>query len=136
MLQPAPLADPKDVAWFLASYARARMDAADLPALAEVRKVLEDALGLACEGTKGDHFFRSTLVQTLFFGVFSAWVLWHRTHPGAAERFDLAKTSKYLHLPVLRKLFREVSDPSQLEEWRLEEVLDWTADVLNRGRLQ
>jgi hypothetical protein len=34
MLHAAPLADPRDVAWFLASYARdakARMAAADLP---------------------------------------------------------------------------------------------------------
>ena len=27
------------------------------------------------EGAKGDHFFRSTLVQTLFYGMFSAWVI-------------------------------------------------------------
>jgi hypothetical protein len=78
MLHAAPLADPKDVAWFLASYARdarARMDAVGLPALATVRKALEESLGLKFEGPKGEHFFRSTLVQTLFYGVFSAWVL-------------------------------------------------------------
>ncbi len=66
MLHAAPLADPKDVAWFLASYARdakARMAAADLPALATVRKALEEALGLKFEGDKGDHFFRSTLCR-------------------------------------------------------------------------
>src|SRR5262249_49658243 len=68
MLPPAPLADPKDVAWFLASYARdakARMSAAALPALDTVRNALEEALGMKFEGDKGDHFFRSTLVQTL-----------------------------------------------------------------------
>lgn len=45
----APLSDPRDVAWFLASYARdvrARIEGADLPALAAVRKALEDGLGL------------------------------------------------------------------------------------------
>ena len=33
------------------------------------------------EGDKGAAFFRSTLVQTLFYGVFSAWVLWARQTP-------------------------------------------------------
>jgi hypothetical protein len=135
MLHAAPLADPKDVAWFLASYARdarARMALAELPALATVRQAIEEALGLKFEGDKGDHFFRSTLVQTLFYGVFSAWVLWHRTHPKAGERFDWEKSAKYLHVPILRKLFRELADPVQLDEWKLAEVLDWTAGVLHR----
>jgi hypothetical protein len=135
MLHAAPLADPKDVAWFLASYARdakARMAAAELPALTAVRTALEEALGLKFEGAKGEHFFRSTLVQTLFYGVFSAWVLWHRTHRRPGERFDWETASRYLHVPILRKLFRELADPVQLQEWRLDEVLEWTATVLNR----
>ena len=84
MLQAAPLAAPKDVAWFLASYARdakARIEGAALPALDTLRTALEEALGLKFEGEKGDHFFRSTLVQTIFYGVFSAWVLWTRKIP-------------------------------------------------------
>jgi hypothetical protein len=81
MLHSAPLSSPADLAWFLASYAkdaRARVDrasAAGLPALKTVRMALEGALGLTFEGEKGDHFFKSTLVQTLFYGMFSAWVL-------------------------------------------------------------
>ena len=78
----AALSEPKDVAWLLASYARdglARVEAAgDAPSLAAVRKALEEALGVRFEGGKGARFFRSTLVQTLFYGVFSAWVLWAR----------------------------------------------------------
>ncbi|MCC5649017.1 hypothetical protein LC609_04020 [Nostoc sp. XA013] len=27
---------------------------------------------------KGKRFFKSTLIQTLFYGIFSAWVLWHK----------------------------------------------------------
>jgi hypothetical protein len=140
MLHAAPLADPKDVAWFLASYARdarARMADADLPALDTVRKALEEALGIAFEGTKkdpkqGERFFRSTLVQTLFYGIFSAWVLWQRTAQPAGRRFNWENASRYLHVPILRKLFRELSDPVQLGEWRLFEVLEWAAAVLNR----
>jgi hypothetical protein len=79
MRHAAQLAAPEDVAWLLASYARdarARLEGVELPALATVRAALEEALGLKFEGKKGEHFFRSSLVQTLFYGVFSAWVLW------------------------------------------------------------
>jgi hypothetical protein len=77
-----PLTDPKDVAWFLASYARDARDArgrvehsaAHTPR-ATVRKALEDALGLKVTDAKGEHFFQSTLVQTLFYGVFAAIIL-------------------------------------------------------------
>ena len=89
MLHAAPLAAPEDVAWFLASYARdarARIEGVELPALATVRSALEEALGLKFEGEKGEHFFRSTLVQTLFYGVFSAWVLWAKQQPAGVAR--------------------------------------------------
>jgi hypothetical protein len=104
-----------------------------LPALAGVRKALEEALGLTFEGEKGEHFFRSTLVQTLFYGVFSAWVLWSKQHPPASkERFDWRHTAYFLRVPVLRKLFHEVAEPGQLEELNLSEILGWTSGVLNR----
>ena len=78
----AALAEPRDLAWLLASYARdglARVEAAgNAPSLEAVRKALEDALGVRFEGERGARFFRSALVQTLFYGVFSAWVLWAR----------------------------------------------------------
>jgi len=136
MLHAAPLSAPEDLAWFLASYARDalhRISLHDLPALATVRKALEEALGLTFEGEKGEHFFRSTLVQTLFYGVFSAWVLWAKQNPPSSkERFDWTLTSRLLRVPVLRKLFHEVADPGQLENLNLAEILDWTSGVLNR----
>ena len=76
----ATLAEPKDVAWLLASYARdglSRVAAADAdPSIEQVCKTLEEALGVRFEDAQGAAFFRSTLIQTLFYGVFSAWVLW------------------------------------------------------------
>ncbi|HJT79118.1 MAG TPA: N-6 DNA methylase, partial [Gemmataceae bacterium] len=135
MLHAAPLTEPREVAWFLASYARdarARMASADLPTLATVRKALEEALGLDFRGEQGEHFFRSTLVQTLFYGLFSAWVLWHRGGPKPGRPFDWESASRFLYVPILRKLFRELADPVKLDEWQLGEVLDWTAGVLNR----
>jgi len=136
MLHAAPLSAPEDLAWFLASYARDalhRISLHDLPALATVRKALEEALGLTFKGEKGEHFFRSTLVQTLFYGVFSAWVLWAKQHPPTSkDRFEWTLTTRLLRVPVLRKLFHEVADPGQLENLNLAEILDWTSGVLNR----
>ena len=136
MLHAAPIAAPEDVAWFLASYARdARIrieQQPDLPSLAAVRTALEEALGLKFQDVKGEHFFRSTLVQTLFYGIFSAWVLWHREDPLRKDRFDWGTASRYLRVPVLRKLFYQVADPNQLDELKLSEVLDWAVTVLNR----
>ena len=137
LLQAAPLASPEDVAWFLASYARdarSRIQSSPLPALASVRAALEEALGLRFQGDKGDHFFRSTLVQTLFYGVFSAWVLWCRQHTSAktAGRFDWRMAAWELHVPMIRALFEQVAQPSKLGALGLVEVLDWTGAALNR----
>ncbi len=133
--RPAPLTEPRDLAWFLASYARDARGrigrAADTGQLATVRKALEEALGIHVATEEGEHFFRSTLVQTLFYGVFAAWVLWHRR--GATEPFDWQTASKHLHVPILRKLFRELTDPVQLEEWEnTAEVMEWACDTLDR----
>ena len=132
----AALAEPKDLAWLLASYARdglARVEAAgDAPSLKSVRSALEEALGVRFEGDKGTRFFRSTLVQTLFYGVFSAWVLWARQTPTPAGGFDWRTAVWHLRAPVLRALFQQLSDPGRLQPLGLVEVLDWTAAALDR----
>lgn len=138
MLYEAPLSEPKDVAWFLASYARdakARIEGAkELPALAAVRRALEASLGLTFEGERGDHFFRSTLVQTLFYGVFSAWVLWSRRQTPADEdaTFDWKDAAWSLHVPMIRALFEQIATPSKLGPLGIAETLDWTGAVLDR----
>jgi SAM-dependent methyltransferase len=136
MLHAAPLAAPQDVAWFLASYAReakARVEAADLPALTSLRAALEDALGLRFEAEKGEHFFRSTLVQTLFYGIFSAWVLWSKQHPPSSDAsFNWREAAWYLRVPMIRALFEQVATPTKLGPLGLVEVLDWTGAALNR----
>jgi hypothetical protein len=152
----APLNDPKYVAFFLASYARdarVRVEAArDLPALTAVRAALEEALGMKFEADRGEHFFRSTLVQTLFYGVFSAWVLWHKQQNGGAgvppdcgsdaktahqgsrpaAQFDWHSAAWTLHVPMIKALFEQVATPTKLGPLGLVEVLDWTAAALNR----
>jgi len=135
MLHAAPLTRPQDVAWFLASYARdarARLTGTDLPALAGIRTAMEEGLGLRFEGAKGDHFFLSTFLQTLFYGIFSAWVLWHNEQPTRTESFRWRDAELYLRVPVIAALFEQLSMHSRLRSLGLLDVLDWTAATLNR----
>jgi hypothetical protein len=89
MLHAASLATPKDAAWFMASYARESLrrveKKSDVPALAAIRGALEEALGIEFKDKKGDHFFRSTLVQTLFYGCFRRGCCGRGTIPQPAK---------------------------------------------------
>lgn len=155
LLLNAPLTEPRDVAALLASYAhdaRLRIEHGEIPALSGIRQALEDSLGLRFDGEKGEHFFRSTLVQTLFYGLFSAWVLWARRRDGRVRTsesfgrsmhearapysvtgvFDWRSAHWLLRVPMLRALFVQVADPGRLGALGLIEVLDWAAAALNR----
>jgi hypothetical protein len=135
LLANARISTPEDLARFLASYARearARVEIAPLQSLAAIRKALGESLGISFEGDKGEHFFRSTLIQTLFYGIFSAWVLWHESHPSPKDRFQWRQASYHLGLPVLRSLFVQLADPGKVRHLQLEEILDWTEDCLAR----
>ncbi len=151
----APLKTPQDVARLLSSYAReakARIENGDLATLTAIKTALESALGLHFEGDKGEHFFRSTLVQTLFYGMFSAWVI-HARHRLAvaahqpstravreaaaaylptSDRFDWKDTGFLLRVPMIRALFNLIVHSRDLEQLHLPEVLDWAGAALNR----
>ncbi|HYC05915.1 MAG TPA: type ISP restriction/modification enzyme [Azospirillaceae bacterium] len=147
LLYNVSLSQPRDVAAFLASFARdclALLESAaslslDNPdrrfdRLALVRESLEASLGIKFDTKKGLHFFHSTLVQTLFYGLFSAWVIWHRT---PADKRTLATFSAYgaawhMKLPVLRSLFEQVYNPGVLDGLGVPQILDTAAQVLNR----
>ena len=132
----AAIAQPRFLAAQLASYARDALErveaAGDAPQLASIRAALEATLGVRFEGDDGDHFFRSTLVQTLFYGVFSAWVLWARERLTTAGEFRWHDTVWNLNVPVLQELFQQMAAPGQLQPLGLVEVLDWTAAALDR----
>ncbi len=135
LLNRARLASPQDLAAYLASYARearARVEGAPADTLAPVAEALGTALGIRFEGEKGAHFFRSTLIQTLFYGIFSAWVLWNEGNPKPGDRFRWREAAYHLGLPVLRTLFHQLAHPQQLRALGLEEVLDWTESTLAR----
>ncbi len=146
MLHPAPLVTPEALAAFLASYARealARIEAVQThgelssalqSALTNIRAALEQALGLTFEGKRGDRFFRSTLVQTLFYGIFSAWVLWHHERPARQDRFDWRTAAWQLRIPMMQVLFSELAQPHRVgaQGLDLEEVLNWAGHALSR----
>ena len=136
MLQAAPLTEPKDLAWLLASYAREAAHRIELASpkaqqqLTVLEQSLEAALGVSFDAQDGAHFFRSTLVQTLFYGVFAAWVL--RRQNAVAGPFDWKTAAFDLNVPMISALFEQLSQPTKLKALDLTMVLDWAADALNR----
>ena len=133
MMNAAPLTRPEDVAWFLASYARDALDtleAKDGSNLAPLRTSLETALGIKFDDERGEHFFRSTLVQTLFYGVFSAWAIWAKS--GDRGAFDWKSASYIITVPMVRSLFEEIAKPTRLKPLDLISILDRTSEALDR----
>ena len=132
------LTEPRDLARLLASYARDGLATRRVLTMMHhhwqrLRSALEEALGIQYRGDLGASFFRSTLVQTLFYGVFSAWVLWSRQTPAPTGKFNWHEAVWHLRAPVLREtIFSKLSDPGRLEPLDLVEVLDWTAAALDR----
>lgn len=145
LLSAVPITSPNVLASFLASYAREALakiePRSSLRELEDVRKALEEALGLRFESdlatekenNRGKHFFRSTLVQTLFYGLFSAWVLWSR-EPGRrkGDQFEWKSAVWSLQVPMIRALFERLVTPSHVRSLGLEELLSLTGEVLNR----
>lgn len=145
----APLADPASLAKVLARQARDAKD--QLPEdLKAVKPLLDDyrqALGLSfnIDDEKGDRFFRSSLVQTAFYSLFAAWVLWDkskeeerqkaategRTAPAEAP-FDIDDAHTYLPIPFLDALLHDIRHPKRLKALGLEEHLARAIATLNR----
>ncbi len=134
LLTRAPLAKPADLAFFLASYARDALatlaEQASLPALKALRDNLEKGLGVAFDQKDGEHLFRSTLVQTLFYGLFSAWVA--HVQENAPKPFDWRLADWSLHVPVMQLLFQQVASPQALQPLGIAPLLDAATDALGR----
>lgn len=83
---------------------------------------------------KGSTFSAPRSSRLSFYGIFSAWILWRRTPESRAlgARFDWRVSAHYLRVPVLRKLFGEVSEPGALNSIQLQEILNLAGDSLNR----
>jgi len=147
LLHGAPLQSPQDVAAFLASYARAarlQLEEAPLESLASLKSNLESALGIEFKAVdkpgkklseiekqqRGEHFFRATLVQTLFYGLFSAWLSHIGETPDAEFRWKEAQYG--LRVPMVAKLFQELVGQSNLKTLDLQPLLELATDTLNR----
>lgn len=132
----APITRPEELAYHFASYARqalGRLESSDLSALDPLRKAFDHSLGVTFEGEEGQRFFRSTLIQALFYGAFSAWVLWSAGSEAArGDRFEWKSAAWFTNVPVVGALFEHVAKASTLRPLRIDEVLDWAGDALNR----
>jgi hypothetical protein len=131
----APIAEPAALAKVLARQARDAKDA--LPGdLRSVRPLLDDyrqALGLAfnVDDERGDRFFRSSLVQTAFYSLFAAWVLWDKAADTNA-RFEIDDAHAYLPIPFLDALLHDIRHPKRLQALGLEDHLSRAIGTLNR----
>jgi hypothetical protein len=133
----AAITKPETLAWLLASYAQealSRLNAADPSILAPIRADLEEALGVTFEGKEGDEFFQSSFVQSLFYGLFSAWVLWckDKSAPATAARFTWKGAAWTMRVPLVQPVFEAIAVPSKLGPLGIVEILDWAEDGLDR----
>lgn len=133
----APITEPRDLSEWLASYARdARraLERADIHRLDALRLSLESSLGVTFSDERGQRFFVATVVQTLFYGLFSAWTLWLRdddTNP-ARQNFWWRRAGDFLRVPALQALFDEVTKSSNVRALGLDEHLNRATALLNR----
>ncbi len=130
----ATITRPKDLAESLARYAREtlrRLEYQPTESLITLRRALSEILGLHFIDQEGEHFFRSSLVQTLFYGLFSAWVVWNRGN-ATDDQFRWREAGDYLSLPVMRELFERIAIPSQLEMFDIRKPLEWAEATLRR----
>ncbi len=130
----APITRPTDLAADLARHAREakrRIEQHDVAALAPLQTAMEQALGLHFIGAEGMDFFRSSLVQTLFYGLFSGWMLWRQIRKKTGD-FNWKDASEHLALPLIGDLYEEIARPNRLGDLELREPLEWATTSLNR----
>ncbi len=123
------------LATVLASHARealVRLETEPGADIEPLRKTLEQMLGLSFADDKdGLHFFHSALVQTLFYGLFSAWVLASREQP-KDWLFDWRTAADQSDIPLIGALFAQAGQPQRLAKLGLREPMDWAQAALNR----
>lgn len=131
----ARIGAPADLAKVLARQARDAKDA--LPEdLKPLKPLLEDyrqALGLAfdVDDEKGARFFRSSLVQSVIYALFAAWILWDKqAEPDAT--FDIDDAHGFLPIPFLDALLHDIRHPSRMKHLGLEPHLVRAIATLNR----
>jgi hypothetical protein len=131
----ARIGSPADLAKILARQAR-DAKAAMPDDLKPVKPLLDDyrqALGLAfaVDDEKGARFFRSSLVQSVFYALFAAWILWDK-EAGADASFEVDDAHKYLPIPFLDALLHDIRHPTRMKHLGLEAHLARAVKTFNR----
>jgi hypothetical protein len=129
----APIAEPESLAKILARQAK-RAKAQLPPQFTQAVRGLADdfgkALGVSFEGEEGEEFFRSSLIQTVFYGLFAGWTLWLRSKSKVAFRWE--DLSEHLKIPFLAELYYEFKHPRRIQELGLRPHLDLATETLHR----
>lgn len=126
---------PADLAKILAWQAR-DAKAAMPDDLKPVKPLLEDyrqALGLAfdIDDEKGARFFRSSLVQSIFYALFAAWILWDK-EAAADAAFEVDHAHQYLPIPFLAALLHDIRHPARMKHLGLDAHLAKAIKTFNR----
>lgn len=128
-----PITGPDALAERLAEYARTalrRVEAAPDAELTSLRRAMEEALGFKFETNPQIHFFKSSLVQSLFYGLFSAWM--HAVQTQRKPPRTLQEAASLLDVPVVSQLFEELSQNRRQMALGLSAPVEWALDALLR----
>lgn len=129
----AILGSPESLAKVLARQARQaklQLPAEFTRAVSGLAEDFRDALGVSFEGKDGEEFFRSSLIQTVFYGLFAGWTLWVKA--GAKREFRWEELTEHLKIPFLGELFYELQHPTRIHELNLRPYLDRATETLGR----
>jgi hypothetical protein len=129
----APIAEPETLARILARQARHAKASLPEEFSQAVRSLMDDfgaALGITFEGEEGEEFFRSSLVQTVYYGLFAGWILWARSE--SPEEFRWRDLPQHIRIPFLGELFYEIQHPRRIAELGLVPYLDIATETLER----
>lgn len=124
------ISDPKDIAAHLAMHARRALRILSTEGngdLQLLRDSLEKSLDIKFANKKQKRLFLSMLVQTLFYGIFLAWV-----KDGEGKEFNWESSKRQIKIPVIRTLFEQLTTSSNLEDFGIEKILIGAVETLNR----
>ena len=129
----APIAEPESLAKILARQAKRAKAQFPVEFTQAVKGLADDfgkALGVTFEGEEGEEFFRSSLIQTVFYGLFAGWTLWLRS--GSKDPFQWESLADHLKIPFLAELYYEFQHPRRIRELGLRPHLDLATETLHR----
>lgn len=115
LVRKSPIRSPQELAERLAYYAQRAKDMLSnqsVEALQPLKDTMKSVLGVEFSDEEGEAFFRSSLIQTIFYGLFSGWIIWLQEKPRKdSEYFHFKDVEDYLHLRVINALFTEITKP-------------------------